>query len=104
MNGSFDSYRGLWDTVKFKIKDHAIRYGKKRKSDSNLLKIIYLRIMDIDRVNSIPNFVNNSNLCKQLFDSEIKLNKILDQEVTGFITSCRAFSGQKRESGLLSFS
>ena len=38
VNGSFDSYRELWDTVKFKIKDHAIRYGKKRKSDSNLLK------------------------------------------------------------------
>ena len=31
VNGSFDSYRGLWDTVKFKIKDHAIRYGKKKK-------------------------------------------------------------------------
>ena len=87
MNGSFDSYRGMWDTVKFKIKDHAIRYGKKRKSDSNLIKNYLLK--DIDRVKSIPNFMNNSNLRKQLFDSEIKLNKILDQEVTGVITRSR---------------
>ena len=30
--------------------------------------------------------MNNSNLRKQLLVSEIKLNKILDQEVTGVIT------------------
>ena len=33
--------------------------------------------------------MNNSNLRKQLFDNEIKLNKILDQEVTGVITRSR---------------
>ena len=31
LNSSFDSYPGLWDVIKFKIKDFAIRYGKKRK-------------------------------------------------------------------------
>ena len=30
INSSFDSYRGLWDTIKFKIKSHAIRHGKVR--------------------------------------------------------------------------
>ena len=30
-NSSFDSYAGLWDVIKFKIKDYAIRYGKTKK-------------------------------------------------------------------------
>ena len=87
VNSSFDSYRGLWDTVKFKIKDHAIRYGKGRKRDDDLLKNNLLK--DIDRVKSIPNFMNDSNLRKQLFDNEIKLNAILDQEIKGAITRSR---------------
>ena len=28
---SYDSYRGLWDTVKFKIKNYAIKYGGNKK-------------------------------------------------------------------------
>ena len=38
---------------------------------------------------SIPNFINDSNLRKQLFDSERKLNSIIDQEVKGIITRSR---------------
>ena len=44
-NSNFDSYSGLWDVIKFKIKDFAIRYGKKNKKinleeKQKLLKII----------------------------------------------------------------
>ena len=87
VNSSFDSYRGLWDTIKFKIKDHAIRYGKKRKKESDSLKRNVQQ--DIERVKSTPNFMTDSNLRKQLFDNEIKLNRIIDQEVKGIITRSR---------------
>ena len=30
MNSSYDSYAGLWDVMKSKIKDYAIRYGKNK--------------------------------------------------------------------------
>ena len=38
INSSFDSYRGLWDTIKFKVKDHATRYGAKQKRVTALEK------------------------------------------------------------------
>ncbi len=31
VGSSFDSYNGLWDTIKYKIKDYSIYYGKKVK-------------------------------------------------------------------------
>ncbi len=31
INSDFDSYNGLWDTIKFKIKSYAIYFGKKYK-------------------------------------------------------------------------
>ena len=31
LSGSFDSFNGVWDTIKFRIKDYAIYFGKKTK-------------------------------------------------------------------------
>ena len=33
INSDYDSYSGLWDVIKFKIKDHAIRFGKIEKKN-----------------------------------------------------------------------
>ena len=43
-------------------------FGKNRKKENSMLKSEVQA--EIDRVKSIPNFINDSNLRKQLFDSE----------------------------------
>ena len=68
LNSSFDSYRGLWDTIKYTIKDRAIMFGKNRKKENRMLKSEVQAA--IYGAKSIPNFINDSNLRKQLFDSE----------------------------------
>ena len=44
LSGSFDSYNGVWDTIKFRVKDYAIFFGKKTKkyktAEKNWLWII----------------------------------------------------------------
>ena len=34
-NSSYDSYGGLWDVIKMKIKDHSSRIGAKKKREKN---------------------------------------------------------------------
>ena len=87
VNSSFDSYRGLWDTVKFKVKNYAIGYGSNKKRAMNSDKLSINK--EIERIKSIHNFMNDNKLRKQLFDSEVKLNCIIDQEVKGIITRSR---------------
>ena len=87
-NSSFDSYVGLWDVIKFKIKDYAIRFGKIKKKNNmeeknNLLK-------DIEKVKNSPEFMRDESLRNELFEAEAKLNKILDNETSGIITRARA--------------
>ena len=65
LNSSFDSYSGLWDVIKFKIKDHAIRYGKDKKkmlieNKENLIK-------NIENIKSDPNFMNDEQKRNGLF-------------------------------------
>ena len=65
INSSFDSYRGLWDTIKFKIKSHAIRYGKIKKKRNIDLKE---KVQDeISKVKSVPNFMYDEELRKKTF-------------------------------------
>ena len=47
---------GLWDTIKFKIKVHAIRYGKNKKKDNVCVRDKIQK--EIDRLKNMPNFMN----------------------------------------------
>ena len=81
---SYDSYSGLWDVIKMKIKDFAIRYGKKLKKDKEREKN---RLQDeMEMIKSNNNFMNNDDLRQRYFDSEVKLDKIIRQEIQGAIT------------------
>ena len=85
---SFDSYTGLWDVIKFQIKDYAIRYGKIKEKIIAQEKVKLLR--DIEKVKNTPDFISNDSLRTELFEAEVKLNKIIDIETQGIITRSRA--------------
>ena len=81
---SYDSYNGLWDVIKMKIKDFAIRYGKKLKKDSEReKKDLENKIETIKREN---NFTDNNELCNELCEAEAKLDKLINVEIQGVIT------------------
>ena len=85
---SFDSYAGLWDVIKFKIKDYAIRYGKSKKKGVTEEKEKLLK--DIENIKNNQEFMENENLRKQLFDAECKINSIINIETQGAMTRSRA--------------
>ena len=84
---SFDSYSGLWDVIKMKIKDFAIRYGKKVKKDKNHQK--FKLTEEIEMLKSKDDFLSNDTWRKNLFDAEGKLNEIINQETQGAITRAK---------------
>ena len=88
INSNFDSYAGLWDVIKIKIKDFAIRYGKKKKKENQEEKQKLLKV--IEDIKSVPNFIENDMTRKELFEAEVKLNCIIDSEIKGAITRSRA--------------
>ena len=77
-NSSFDSYSGLWDVIKFKIKDYAIRYDKTKKKRNTEEKEKLLKY--IATVKSTANFMADDRLRNQIFEAEVKLNSLLDLE------------------------
>ena len=81
---SYDSYNGLWDVIKMKIKDFAIRYGKKLKKDSEREKKDLEK--EIETIKRENNFVDNNELCNKLCDAEAKLDKLINVEIQGVIT------------------
>ena len=85
---SFDSYRGLWDVIKFKIKDCAIRLGSKLKRKRNQEKESLLK--EIERIKNCHNFVESDELRKKMFDAQCSLDKIIADEVTGKMIRSRA--------------
>ena len=87
-NDSYDSYSGLWDTIKFQVKDYSIRYGSKRKKERNMRRESIER--EIKNIKNTPNFILDDTLRRKLFDCEIELNSIIDQEVQGIMTRARA--------------
>ena len=60
VNSSYDSYAGLWDVMKFKIKDYAIRYGKNKKKkyiaeNEKVMK-------KIEEIKKIENFIEDDRM------------------------------------------
>ena len=78
----------MWDVIKFKIKDFAIRYGEKIKKINLEEKQQLLKI--IEDIKNVPNFIEDDRIRKELFDAEAKLNSIIDIEIKGAITRSRA--------------
>ena len=87
-NDNFDSFRGLWDVIKFKIKDLAIRYGKAKKKKTSREKEKLSK--EIERIKNINDFIKNDVLRKEMFEAEAKLNDIISTEMRGNITRSRA--------------
>ena len=88
VNSSYDSYAGLWDVMKFKIKDYAIRYGKNKKKKYIAEKEKVMK--KIEEIKKIENFIEDDRMRKELFEAEVNLNKIIDIETQGAITRARA--------------
>ena len=74
--------------IKFKIKDFAIRYRKKKKKINLEEKQKLLKI--IEYIKNVPNFIEDDRIRKELFDAEAQLNSIIDIEIKGAITRSRA--------------
>ena len=85
---SFDSYRGLWDVIKFKIKDYAIRYGASKKKEKCRVKENLQK--KIDDIKKTSDFMKRDDMRKEMFEAEIKLNEIISKEIKGNITRSRA--------------
>ena len=82
--GSFDSYGGLWDTIKFRIKDYAIYFGKKTKKAKSIEKEqLEAKISRIQE--ELPADVNH-NLYRELAESQARLDELLKDELQGAIT------------------
>ena len=84
---SFDSYRGLWDVIKIKIKQFAMTFGKKKKNETTVKKEKLKK--DIEDCKNDPNLTNCTILQKKLFEAELDLNHLIDLEVRGAITRSR---------------
>ena len=90
-NANFDSYRGMWDVMKFKIKDFSSRYGADKKKKETREKIRLEGEISIIKEN-----LNNSNsksdteqLYLELFNAENLLNELLNRELEGIITRAK---------------
>ena len=74
VNSSYDSYAGLWDVMKFKIKNYAIRYGKnKKKKYIGEKEKVMIKIEEIEK---IENFIEDDKMRKELFEAEVNLKKL----------------------------
>ncbi|KAL5257678.1 hypothetical protein ACHWQZ_G012561 [Mnemiopsis leidyi] len=87
INSDHDSKSGLWDVIKFKIKDFAIRFGKKEKEkkDTERKKLI----KEIEDIKKDTNFMQNDDLRQKFFDFESKLDDFIKQDINGAITRAR---------------
>ena len=95
ISSSFDSYNGVWDTIKYKIKDYAIYFGKKTKKYRLAEKFLLQ-----DKISSIkgePNFHDNPEKVSNLLSAESKLNEIIKQEMDGVIMRSKAQWVEKGE-------
>ena len=86
-NQDFDSYGGLWDVIKFKVKELSINHGKKKKKEKNMKRESLIK--KIDSIKKCPNFINDINLRSDLFQAEASLNEVLTQVTEGAITRSR---------------
>ena len=86
-NESFDSYRGMWDVLKFKVKDYSSRYGARKKKEQNREKNkLEGEISKIkENINKSCCTAETECLYLELFDSENLLNELLNKELEGII-------------------
>lgn len=94
INDNFDSWGGLWDVIKFKVKDFGIRYGKENKKKKCQQKIeldskIKQLRSEINQNSTPGNEENLNQLYEQLHQAEQQLNNIICTEIQGIITRSR---------------
>ena len=84
---SYDSYRGLWDVIKFKTKNFSSRYGAKKKKEKNFEKNrLEGEISTIkETINKTHCITATENLYQELFNAEHLLNELLNKEMEGII-------------------
>ena len=86
-NANFDSYRGMWDVMKFKIKDFSSRYGAEKKKKENRekskLEGEISKIKENLNKNSCESEIEGLYL--ELFRAEKLLNQLLNKELEGII-------------------
>ena len=95
MAGSFDSFNGVWDTIKFKVKDYAIYFGKKTKKH----KLAEKKIVE-DKINKIkesPNYLTDHVHLDELQQLELRLNAIIKADMEGVIVRSKAQYVEKGE-------
>ena len=93
--GSFDSYNGLWDTIKFRVKDYAIYFGKKTKKHKLAEKQFV-----VDKINNIkksPNYENDPGCLEELQQLELRLDAIIRVEMEGVIVRSKTQYIEKGE-------
>ena len=88
VNDSFDSYGGLWDTIKYKIKDYAIYFGKKTKRARNLEKAQLEE--KISRLQTLMTEDEEPEAFTELADAQTRLDNIVKEELEGVITRAKA--------------
>ena len=93
--GSFDSYRGLWDTIKFRVKDSAIRFGKKRRKYKLAEKCLIAK--KIKEIKDNPNYLNDVAEMENLLELERRLDDIIKHELDGVIIRSKAQWVEKGE-------
>ena len=90
-NSSYDSYGGLWDVIKMKIKDHSSRIGAKKKREKNReKKRLEGEIGTIrENLNGDNNTIKTEELYTELFEAENLLNELLNKEMEGIIVRAK---------------
>ena len=92
---SFDSFNGVWDTIKYKIKDYAIYFGKKTKKLKSAEKKFI--IDSIDNIKSNPDYHNNRTSLEELQRLEDRLDSVIREEMEGVIMRSKAQYVEKGE-------
>ena len=83
LSGSFDSYNGAWDTIKFRVKDHAIRHGKNTKKYKLAERKL---IMDkMDDIRSSTDYHSDPVAVERLAKLEVRLDNMIRDEMEGII-------------------
>ena len=90
LGSDFDSWGGAWDVIKFKIKDVAILYGKKRKNEFREKKSrLEEKISKLQNKLTRSAGDSNSLVMTELQESRQQLDNLTRSEIQGIITRAR---------------
>ena len=95
LSSSYDSFSGVWDTIKFRIKDYAIYFGKKTKKCKMVEKKLLTEM--IENIRKEGNFINNPTATEELLQLEARLDNIIKEEMDGVIVRSKAQFVEKGE-------